>query len=310
MNKLSDRFTLQPQGPFDLARESRHFGGWPTLPDDPSALVLAFPIEGSDASAAVMLRQTDDGAIVGAVHGAPEALVEVAWRQALAALSLDVDGSAWPEVGERDPEIGRLQHAYGFLRPVLFHSPYEAAASFVLGHRISIAQVRRLRSRLAERLGTTIEIDGAAFHAFPTPAQVLAADELPGVPELKAGRLRAIAHAAQDGWLARERLRALPIEEALARLQTLPGVGPFFASGILFRGAGMVDDVAADDDVTRFAVAQRYGLETTADRAAVLERADHWAPFRMWAIVLLHVWVRNDVGMPPRQLARRKRVNA
>ena len=197
MNQSSRRFTLQPQGPFDLARESRHFGGWPALPDDPSTLVLAFPIEHSGESAAVVLRQADDGAIVGAVHGGPDALAEVAWRQALAALSLDVDGRAWPEVGERDPEIGQLQHAYGFLRPVLFHSPYEAAASFVLGHRISIAQVRRLRARLAEALGTAISIDGAVFHAFPTPAQVLQADELPGVPEVKAGRLRAIARAAR-----------------------------------------------------------------------------------------------------------------
>jgi DNA-3-methyladenine glycosylase II len=306
MNQSSRHFTLQPQGPFDLGRESRHFGGWPALPDDPSALVLAFPIEQSVESAAVVLRQTDDGAIVGAVHGGPDALAEVAWRQALAALSLDVDGRAWPGVSERDLEIGGLQHAYGFLRPVLFHSPYEAAASFVLGHRISIAQVRRLRGRLAEALGTTIEIEGTAFHAFPTPAQVLEADELPGVPEVKAGRLRAIALAAEDGWLARERLRALPVEEALARLRTLPGVGPFFASGILFRGAGIVDDLV-DDDVTRFAVTQRYGLETPAGHAAVLERAELWSPFRMWAVVLLHVWARNEVGMPPRERARRRR---
>lgn len=275
MNQSSRHFTLQPQGPFDLARASRHFGGWPTLPDDPSALVLAFPLEHSGASTAVVLCQTGDGAIAGEVHGGPD---DAAWRQALAALSLDVDGRAWPEVGERDPEIGRLQETYGFLRPVLFHSPYEAAASFVLGHRISIAQVRRLRARLAETLGTAITIDGATFHAFPTPAQVLEANELPGVPEAKAARLRAIAQAAQDGWLTRDRLRALPIEEALARLRTLPGVGPFFASGILFRGAGIVDEVA--------------------DGAAAFERAERWAPFRMWAVVLLHVAYGNVRGRP------------
>jgi DNA-3-methyladenine glycosylase II len=309
MNQSSRHFTLRHQGPFELARESRHFGGWPTLPDDPSALVLAFPLEHPGASAAVVLRQTDDGAIVGVVHGGPGALAEAAWRQALAALSLDVDGGAWPTVGERDPEIGRLQSEYGFLRPVLFHSPYEAAASFVLGHRISIAQVRRLRARLAEALGTALSIDGAVFHAFPTPAQVLEADDLPGVPEVKAGRLRAIALAAEDGWLTRDRLRALPVEEALARLQSLPGVGPFFASGILFRGAGIVDAVV-DDDITRFAVTQRYRLETPATHIAVLERAELWAPFRMWAVVLLHVWVRSEAGMPPREFARRSRARA
>jgi DNA-3-methyladenine glycosylase II len=303
MNKPSRTFSVPVTGPFDLAREARHFGGWPALPGEPAALVLAFPVDGADAAAAVVLRQDERGAIIGRVHGAPEALVETARRQALAALSLDVDATGWPEVGVRDPEIGALQTAYGFLRPVLFHSPYEAAASFVLGHRISIAQVRALRARLAEALGTTIEIEGARFHAFPTPAQVLGAGELPGVQPVKAERLRAIAGAVQAGWLTRDRLRAMPIEAALAQLETLPGVGPFFARGILFRGAGIVDALT-DDDITRFAVTRRYGLAEPADAATVAAIAERWAPFRMWANVLLHVWVRSEVGMPPRARAR------
>jgi DNA-3-methyladenine glycosylase II len=294
MNKLTRRFTADVTGPFDLALEARHFGGWLTLPAESRALVLAFPIDGANASAAVVLRQSPGGAISGEVHGGPGALVETARRQALATLSLDVDATAWPEVGRRDPEIGSLQAQYGYLRPVLFHSPYEAAASFVLGHRISIAQVRALRKRLAETLGVAITIDGATFHAFPAPAQVLELEELPGVSDVKLERLRTIARAAADGWLTRERLRALPVDEALAALESLPGVGPFFAQGILFRGAGVVDGVTRDE-VTRFAVTQRYGSGVEIDDVAA-----RWAPFGMWANVLLHVWVRTEVGMPKR----------
>jgi 3-methyladenine DNA glycosylase/8-oxoguanine DNA glycosylase len=65
-----------------------------------------------------------------------------------------------------------------------------------------------------------------------------------------------------------------------------------------------------DDDVTRFAVTHRYGLETPAKHSAVLERAELWAPFRMWAVVLLHVWVRSEVGIPPRERTRRSRARA
>lgn len=303
MNKPSRTFSVPVTGPFDLAREARHFGGWLAPPGESAALVLAFPVDGGDAAAAVVLRQDDPGTVSGEVHGAPDALVETARRQALAALSLDVDATGWPEVGLRDPEIGALQTAYGFLRPVLFHSPYEAAASFVLGHRISIAQVRALRARLAEALGTALEVDGARFHAFPTPAQVLGAGELPGVQPVKAERLRALAQAAQAGWLTRDHLRAMPIEQALAQLETLPGVGPFFAQGILFRGAGIVDGLT-DDEITRFAVAQRYGLAAPADAATVAAIAECWAPFRTWASVLLHVWVRSEVGMPRRARSR------
>jgi 3-methyladenine DNA glycosylase/8-oxoguanine DNA glycosylase len=294
MNKPTRSFTAAVAGPFDLAEQARQFGGWLSLAGEPGALVLAFPIDGFDESAGVVLRQSPEGVVSGAVYGGPGALVETAQRQALAALSLDVDGAGWPEVGARDPEIGLLQARYGFLRPVLFHSPYEAAASFVLGHRISIAQVRALRKRLAETIGSAIEIDGATFHSFPTPAQVLAAGPIAGVSEVKAARLQAIARAAQDGWLTRDRLRALPVADALDELRTLPGVGSFFAQGILFRGAGIVDGVTSDE-VTRFAVAQRYG-----DEADITEVSARWAPYRTWANVLLHVWVRSEVGLPKR----------
>ncbi len=47
-----------PQGPFDLANQNQYFGGWPTLPDDPGAIVIAFPVEGWQGSAAVVLRQS------------------------------------------------------------------------------------------------------------------------------------------------------------------------------------------------------------------------------------------------------------
>jgi DNA-3-methyladenine glycosylase II len=43
-------------------------------------------------------------------------------------LSLDVDGTDFPAVAQRDPVVRNLQARYPGLRPVQFHSPYEAAA--------------------------------------------------------------------------------------------------------------------------------------------------------------------------------------
>jgi hypothetical protein len=88
------------------------------------SLAMAFPVEGWSSSVLVVVRQGDVGRIRGEVHG-PDAEAERAWRQALAVLSLDVDGSGWPAVGERDPAIGRLQAYYVSLRPSLFHSQAE-----------------------------------------------------------------------------------------------------------------------------------------------------------------------------------------
>jgi DNA-3-methyladenine glycosylase II len=268
---------------------------------------MAFPIEGWDSSAAVVMRQCGD-TITGDVHGAGEPDAERAWQQALATASLDVDGAGFVDIGRRDPVIGRLQAEYHTLRPVLFHSPYEAACAFIIGHRISILQTRRIRQRLAEEVGASIEVDGTAFRAFPDPRALLKLETFPGIASMKIERLHQVARAALEGTLDRSRLRSLPEPEALAQLRTLPGIGEFFAQGILMRGAGLVDAVT-EDDLTPRAIQLLYALPERPDRAAVLKRAEGWRPYRMWAVVLLNVWVRSqplDVR-GPRQVRRRRK---
>ena len=295
------RFEVLPQGPFDLETQAARFGGWPRLGD---AIVMTFPVEGWRSSAAVVMRQRE-ATIVGEVHGAADGNAEQAWRQALATVSLDADGRGFLEVGRRDPVIGRLQADYRNLRPVLFHSPYEAACAFLIGHRITILQTRRIRQRMAEEAGATIDVDGAPFTAFPDPHALLRLESFPGVAPAKIERLHQVARAALEGTLDRARLRSLPESEALQQLRTLPGIGEFFAQGILMRGAGLVDAVT-DDDLTPRAIQLLYRLAERPDRAAVLQRAESWRPYRMWAVVLLNVWVRSQ----PREVIGRRQVRS
>jgi DNA-3-methyladenine glycosylase II len=292
------RFEAAPAGPFDLDVEAGRFGGWTRLGD---AVVMAFPVEGWRSVAAVVMRQTGDS-ITGDVYGAETADAERAWQQALATVSLDADGQGFVDIGQRDPVIGRLQVEYGNLRPVLFHSPYESACAFIIGHRISILQTRRIRQRMAEQAGATIDVDGTAFRAFPTPGELLRLESFPSVAPAKIERLHHIAHAALEGTLDRARLRSLPEAEALTQLRALPGIGEFFAQGILMRGAGLVDAVT-DDDITPRAIQLLYGLRERPDRAAVLKHTEAWRPYRMWAVVLLNVWLRSQ---PPEVIGRRR----
>jgi len=295
--------TFRPRGPFDLANENAHFGGWPALGGDDGAIVVAFPVEGWDTSAAVVVRQRSPDEVRLEAHGA-DGHEDRAFAQALAALSLDVDGRAWPEVGARDARIGRLQEAYAFLRPVLFSSPYEAAAHFIIGHRISMKQGRAIRARMAEELGATIDVGGEPFHAFPAPDRLLALADFRGLNATKIERLHGVAEAALDGTLDRARLRSLPAAQALEELRRIDGVGPFFAAGILNRGAGVVDEIT-DDDLTKHAVQVAYELPKRPTQAETLRLAEQWQPFRMWAAVLLHVWLRREVGLPRRGGRRR-----
>jgi DNA-3-methyladenine glycosylase II len=300
--KATQNFEIVPRGPFDLENQAVRFGGWPKLGN---AIAMAFPVEGWKTSACVVMRQ-EKGRITGEVHGASGPSARQAWRQALATLSLDVDGNGFVEVGKRDPILGRLQQELKHLRPVLFHSPYEAACAFLIGHRITILQTRRIRQSMAEEAGSAIKVDGTTFHAFPDPHALLKLEEFPGVSSLKIERLHAAAQAALDGSLQRAPLRALPEAKALQQLRKLPGVGEFFAQGILMRGAGLVDAVT-DDDLTPRAIQLLYQLRQRPTRSDVLKRAESWRPFRMWAVVLLNVWVRSQPAevRGPRQIRSR-----
>lgn len=285
---------MQPRGPFDLLAQNQHFEQWPTLASDPSTVVLAFPLESGVASAAVAVRQADRTVEVVAhsPKGAPKD-ADAAERQALATLSLDEDGTGWAAVGKTDPVIGGLQQRYAQLRPMLFHSPYEAGASMLVGHRITIAQGRKIRADMARELGDAITVAGEQFHAFPRPGVLAQLDSWPGLNATKITRLRALGEAAAQGWMTRDALRAMPHGEALAQLRTLPGVGEFFAQAMLFRGAGGAD-VPLDDTMTRQAVQVGYGLTESPSDAQFAQISEQWAPYRACATVLLHLAARDD----------------
>jgi DNA-3-methyladenine glycosylase II len=285
---------MTPKGPFDLARSREFFGGWPSPPSDALAIVMAFPVEGWRTSAAVVVSQQRGGRIVGDVYGAGADATK-AWRQALATLSLDVDGRSYEALGRRDTVIRELQKRYGLMRPTLFSSPYEAATHFVLSHRRSIAQARATRAALALEHGDRIEIEGGTFHAFPRPQVLRKLRAARGLDAERLVRLRGIAEAALDGTLDRRRLRRLSIERALTEIRGLRGIGEFFAQGILFRGAGIVDDITYDEQL-RLAVQRAYGMSVLPDSAEVDRIAERWRPYRMWAEVLLVLQLFREGG--------------
>jgi DNA-3-methyladenine glycosylase II len=286
------RFRVTPTGPFDLFNQNQYFNGWPTID---GAVAMTFPVEGWRTTASVLLEQ-EGGDITGEVHGASGPDAEKAWHQALAAISLDFDGTGYARVGDQDPVIGALQKQYKYLRPSLFHSPYEAAAGFTIGHRIQINQARKIRHQMAETSGEAVEVAGQTLHGFPRPQQLKKIDDFTGLSSIKIERLHAIADAALEGWLDRDNLRAMPYQAAIEKLSALPGIGPFFAQGILTRGAGLTDSFT-DDDFTVKAVKTLCDLPDEAGLPEVLKRVEAWRPYRMWCAVLVHVQYRNQPGV-------------
>ena len=84
-----------------------------------------------------------------------------------------------------------------------------------------------------------------------------------------------------------QRLRALGPEEAHIQLQTLPGIGPFYASLIVLRAVGFPDVPVTDEPLALELMGQLYGLDRPATAADVERLTDPWRPWRTWTTVLL-----------------------
>jgi DNA-3-methyladenine glycosylase II len=307
-----ETFTLVPRGPFSLAASIAFLEGftpawyssaWQPGPAD-TALEIAFPVEGSWRTVGVRARQDGDGAvtaeIVSPAEPGPDLVAEVR-PQLERILSLDVDGSGFAAVGERDPVVGEVQRKYPGLRPVGFWSPYEAAAWTIIGHRIRITQAAAVKARMAERLGEPVSFGGRVVHAFPSPQRLAdpglaELDTFPGLAGRKPEWLRSVARAALDGQLDAARLRAMPPEEAMADLKKLPGIGDFSAGLTLLRGAGSPDAVPGAEPRLARAVALAYGLPGPATPEQVRAVSENWRPYRTWVTLLLRTQLEYETG--------------
>jgi DNA-3-methyladenine glycosylase II len=292
---MADRtrtFTIEPQGEFSL-RESVEFGfGQRHSEVYAGVMRLAFVLDGAGGAGGgpyrdqvgVVLRQ-DDAGVHGAVSG--EGDVDGVRAQVARVLSLDVDGRGFADVGRRDPVIGRLQQLAPGLRPPQFYSPYEAAVWSVLSARRPARQMAEVRARLSAEHGRTFTLDGVELAALPTPEQLLAVDQVDGLTEEKVERMHGVAHAAQDGRLDPVALAAMEPADALAQVQTIKGIGPFYAELIVVRSLGLPDALPGNETRLLGLVGQLYGRGDAVTPAELAEIAEHWRPFRTWAAVLI-----------------------
>jgi DNA-3-methyladenine glycosylase II len=231
-------FTIKPVGEFSLP-ESALFGfGQRMRPAGVGARVaqfdgvmrLAFCLDGYHDQVGAELPQ-DERVLHAVVRGAGE--LDAIHRQVARVLSLDQDARGFAPVGQRDLVIGKLQRAAVGLRPPLFYSPCEAAVWSVLSARRPGWQMARVRAELSEAHGAVFELAGERAAALPTPSQLLAVEAFPGIDADRLERMHGAARAALDGQLDVAALHALGPRQAMAEVQRIKGIGPFYAGLIV-----------------------------------------------------------------------------
>jgi DNA-3-methyladenine glycosylase II len=281
--------TLQLDKPagFSLAAATEFFAGF--VPGSGMSvaatdrLTLAFRLDRTFEAVAVELRE-ERGRLVGELSGSED--LSTVKRQLARVLGLDAEAAEWLALGRREPVVGKLQAEFPGFFTAAKSSPYDAAAWGIISPRMNMRAAARLKIAIAEKHGDAVTLHGRAHHVFPGPKAVLALESFPGLPDVKLQRLKGIAQAALEGKLDADRLRAMSVEEALAELQELPGVGAWTASHILFRGAALIDAVPLAEPRVLHGLADAYG-PASASEEKLLELSENWRPFRMWVCVLL-----------------------
>lgn len=294
---VSDWIELPVDGPFDLSASARFLEGFAPARQVAVAgdLPLAFTSSPSWRPVGALVRQAEpNGPVLLRLAAEPDDVPD-AVRHVRRILSLDVDGTGFSALADRDPVVRELQARFPGMRPVLFPSPYEAACWSILSQRVKMTQAAALKERIARRVGGRVavpagagELPGIQLDTFPAPRRLAGLDRVPLVSEVKSSRLRTVAEAALAGELDANRLRSMPADEALRALARLPGIGQFSAELILLRGAGHPDVFATAEPRLHEAITTAYGLRdpSVPELARV---ADVWRPYRTWVSVLFRI---------------------
>jgi AraC family transcriptional regulator, regulatory protein of adaptative response / DNA-3-methyladenine glycosylase II len=216
---------------------------------------------------------------------------------------LDADIEAIGRHLSRDPLLAPAVAARPGLRVPGAWDSFELAVRAILGQQVSVAAATTLAGRLAAAYGESLGADGAGAATkelglvFPRPEALAGADLTSiGLPRTRAAAISALAAAVvTDGGLFRS---FGSLEAMTAKLERLPGIGPWTAQYIAMRALREPDAFPAQDlGVLR---AMTIGSERPT-RLRVLQAAEAWRPWRAYAA--MHLWLKGAAQLEQGSMA-------
>lgn len=167
---------------------------------------------------------------------------------------------------------------------------FELALRAVLGQQVTVKAATTLFGRFAAAFGARVQTPFDALYLCGPSAERIAdagTAQLAkvGLPRQRAETLARLAREAAEGRLQLD--RGIDIDATLARLQELPGIGPWTAHYIAMRALGFSDAFPPGD----LGLLRALGL---ADLKHLAARAEAWRPWRAYAAI--HLWTQRQAG--------------
>jgi len=196
-----------------------------------------------------------------------------------------------------DPALADLVRRNSGLRVPGSWDGFELAVRAILGQQISVNAATALAGKFVKTWGapvnTRVGYPEGLTHLFPRPAKIAALDASEigitlGMPRARASAIHALASAAASDPALFAPARNL--EEAVARLRALPGIGEWTAQYIAMREMREPDAFPHGDIGLLRAFAKPTDERPGA--AMLLRRSECWRPWRAYAAI--HLWRLED----------------
>jgi DNA-3-methyladenine glycosylase II len=211
------------------------------------------------------------------LHG-PAIGDEAPWRSLLGRmLGTDLDLGPFYRRAARIPVLAELARRFRGLKPPRYASLFESFVNTIAFQQLSLASGMAAVGRLARLCSPPVAFDGRVLWPSPSAGCVARATEADlracGFSGAKVRSLQAAASAILDRALVEEELELLPDDAAVARLRTVPGVGPWTASLLLLRGMRRLASFPIGDAGAERRLHEIFGVK---DPAPVLAALGDW----------------------------------
>jgi len=182
------------------------------------------------------------------------------------------------ELVAADPRLAPVARAAGSFPLRTAPRGFAGLAQVVCGQQLSVASARAIWGRFAALPGA---LEPERFLALED-----AAVRATGFSTGKIRTLRAVAEALADGRVDLAAAETMPVDEALAHLTAVKGIGPWTAEIYLLFCAAHPDVFPAGDLALQKAVAHGIGLAQRPAARDLAAIAAAWAPWRGTAALL------------------------
>jgi DNA-3-methyladenine glycosylase II len=185
-------------------------------------------------------------------------------------------------LARRDEKLKAVIRQVGACTLTLQPDPFAVLVRSIISQQISTKAAAAIHGRLKQALG------GDVF--TPADLRAISDDVLKscGLSTSKRRYLRDLADKVHEGTTPLHDLETLTDEAIVARLVQICGIGTWTAQMLLIFCLGRLDVLPVDDLGLRNAIQRHYGLKELPKKAALIELAAPWQPYR--SVASWYLW--------------------